>query len=113
MASIHRQLKRDRAHASHMLARRTNALYNTLKANAKRQAAASKALAQQSARARYNLMHQMRATKAAFAKRLAKLHSTIVRNDKKANGKIAKLTGLVQRNAVKDAQGRKLLKYTM
>merc|ERR1711998_804706 len=48
-----------------------------------------------------------------FAKRLGDLHTTVVDNDKKFEGKIDKLTGIVRDNAVKNAEGRKELNTIM
>merc|ERR1739848_326978 len=44
---------------------------------------------------------------------MAKLHSNIVRNDKKFEGKMDKLAGIVRRNAVKNARGRAQLAAIM
>merc|ERR1719409_1234414 len=44
---------------------------------------------------------------------MAKLHSTIVRNDRKFDGKMKKLTGVVNANAVKSRRGRAMLAAMM
>merc|ERR1711871_365323 len=48
-----------------------------------------------------------------FAERLGALHKTVVANDKKFEGKMDKLTGIVRADAVKNAKGRKELKTLM
>merc|ERR1719473_876543 len=113
MGSIRRQMKKDRAHATHQLASKTAALYDTLKKQAAKQMDASKKLAAYTARTQANLMAKARELKASFTRKLAVLHTTVTRNDKKQNAAIEKLTGVVQKNAEKSAAGRKLLKFQM
>merc|ERR1711871_1668547 len=48
-----------------------------------------------------------------FAERLGALHKTVVANDKKFEGKMDKLTGIVRADAVKNAKGRAELKTLM
>merc|ERR1712054_416143 len=55
----------------------------------------------------------LREAKEDFAKRLGTLHKTVVDNDKKFEGKMDKLTGIVRANAIKNAEGRKELKSIM
>merc|ERR1719473_1035607 len=113
MGSIRRQMKKDRAHATHQLASKTAALYDTLKKQAAKQMDASKKLAAYTARTRLNLMDKAREQQASFTRRLAVLHTTVTNNDKKQNKAIEKLTGVVTKNALKSASGRKLLKFQM
>merc|ERR1712178_362904 len=55
----------------------------------------------------------LREAKEDFAKRLGTLHKTVVDNDKKFEGKMDKLTGIVRENAVKSAKGRQELSDIM
>merc|ERR1711881_779402 len=55
----------------------------------------------------------LRNAKRDFGRRMAKLHSTIVRNDRKFDGKLKKLTGVVNANAVKSRRGRAMLAAMM
>merc|ERR1711976_296772 len=48
-----------------------------------------------------------------FAKRLTKLHATVVKNDKKFEGKMDKLTGIVRAKAGKNEKGRQQLASIM
>jgi hypothetical protein len=96
-----------------MLASKTAALYDTLKKQAAKQMDASKKLAAYTARTRLNLMDKAREQQASFTRRLAVLHTTVTNNDKKQNKAIEKLTGVVTKNALKSASGRKLLKFQM
>jgi len=113
ISKIHHQMKKDRAHATHMLARRTAALYQTLAKNSAKQRANAKKQAAQTRRAKLDLMERMRQTQNQFRAKLAKLHATVVKNEQKQNGRVQKLTGVVAKNAMRDARGRKLLRYQM
>merc|ERR1711881_617770 len=55
----------------------------------------------------------LRNAKRDFGRRMARLHSTIVRNDRKFDGKLKKLTGVVNANAVKSRRGRAMLAAMM
>merc|ERR1712139_609379 len=70
-------------------------------------------LAAQTRNARLDIADELRAAKTDFSKRMAALHSNIVRNDKKFEGKMDKLAGIVRSNAVKNARGRAQLKSIM
>merc|ERR1712022_103154 len=48
-----------------------------------------------------------------FGKRLGALHTTVVKNNKKFEKKMDKLTGIVRANAVKSAKGRAMLASVM
>merc|ERR1711871_1435143 len=60
-------------------------------------------------RASLDVQEALDEAKDDFANRLGALHKTVVDNDKKFEGKIHKLTGIVDANAVKSAAGRKQL----
>merc|ERR1712096_509287 len=77
------------------------------------QQAVNKHLATQSRRARLDIQDSLRNAKRDFSRRLAKLHGVVIRNEKRFDGRIKKLTGVVNANAVKSAQGRTMLSSMM
>merc|ERR1711959_54821 len=110
---IRRTMKKNRAHASRMLAKQSSALYSAIHKSGMQQKKTNAQLAAQSRRARLDVQDALRNAKRNFSKRLAKLHATVVRNDKKFDGRIKKLTGIVNANAVKSAKGRAQLAAMM
>merc|ERR1711970_1285335 len=88
-------MKKNRAHASHMLAKITGKL------------------ATQTRNARLDIADELRSAKDDFSKRMAALHGNIVKNDKKFEGKMDHLAGVVRVNAVKNAKGRSQLAAIM
>merc|ERR1711881_541732 len=110
---IRRTMKKNRAHASRMLAKQSSALYSAIHKSEMQQKKTNAQLAAQSRRSRLDVQDALRNAKRNFSKRLAKLHATVVRNDKKFDGRIKKLTGIVNANAVKSAKGRAQLAAMM
>merc|ERR1711959_466079 len=106
-------MKKNRAHASHMLAKETGKLYAAIAKGEKAQMKINGKLAAQTRNARLDIADELRAAKTDFSKRMAALHSNIVRNDKKFEGKMDKLAGIVRANAVKNARGRAQLSAIM
>merc|ERR1711975_109263 len=106
-------MKKNRAHATHMLAKETGKLYAAIAKSEKEQMKINGKLATQTRNARLDIADELRAAKTDFSKRVAALHSNIVRNDKKFEGKMDKLAGIVRANAVKNAQGRSQLAAIM
>merc|ERR1711975_190207 len=106
-------MKKNRAHATHMLAKETGKLYAAIAKSEKAQMKINGKLAAQTRNARLDIADELRAAKTDFSKRVAALHSNIVRNDKKFEGKMDKLAGIVRANAVKNAQGRSQLAAIM
>merc|ERR1712159_728556 len=106
-------MKKNRAHASHMLAKETGKLYAAIAKSEKAQMKINGKLAAQTRNARLDIADELRAAKNDFSKRMAALHSNIVRNDKKFEGKMDKLAGIVRANAVKNAKGRAQLAAIM
>merc|ERR1711881_812276 len=106
-------MKKNRAHASHMLAKETGKLYAAIAKSEKSQMKVNGKLAAQTRNARLDIADELRAAKTDFSKRMAALHGNIVRNDKKFEGKMDKLAGIVRPNAVKNAQGRSQLAAIM
>merc|ERR1712193_151364 len=103
-------MKKNRAHATSRLKKATSAIYAAIEKQAIAQKAVNAKLAKQTRDAKLAIEDSLRAAKVSFGKRVAGLHATIIRNDKKFSGKIKKLTGVVTANAVKDAKGRQMLK---
>merc|ERR1711959_444260 len=95
-------MKKNRAHATRMLAKKTAALYSAIAKSEKAQMKVNGDLAKQTRDARLDIADGLRKAKNDFAKRMANLHGNIVKNDKK----LEKLTGIVRKNAMKNAKGR-------
>merc|ERR1712093_139764 len=106
-------MRKNRAHASHMLAKETGKLYAAIAKGQKAQMKINGKLATQTRNARLDIADELRAAKNDFSKRMAALHGNIVRNDKKFEGKMDKLAGIVRANAVKNARGRAQLSAIM
>merc|ERR1712093_925929 len=106
-------MKKNRAHASHMLAKETGKLYAAIAKSEKAQMKINGKLAAQTRNARLDIADELRSAKDDFSKRMAALHGNIVRNDKKFEGKMDKLAGVVRANAVKNAKGRSQLAAIM
>jgi hypothetical protein len=105
-------MKKNRAHATHELAKESSKLYAAIEKSEREQMATNKALADQTRRARLDIDDALREAKDDFATRLGALHKTVVHNDKKFEGKMDKLTGIVRADAVK-TKGRAQLKTLM
>merc|ERR1711998_93417 len=95
--------KKNRAHASAMLAKQSAGLYSAIAKSQKSQMEANKAMQEQTATAALDIADALREAKEDFTSKLGALHSTIVSNDKKFQGKMEKLTGVVRANAVRKA----------
>merc|ERR1711975_23837 len=106
-------MKKNRAHATHMLAKETGKLYAAIAKSEKAQMKINGKLATQTRNARLDIADELRSAKDDFSKRMAALHTNIVRNDKKFEGKMDKLAGIVRANAVKNAKGRAQLAAVM
>merc|ERR1711998_404658 len=106
-------MKKDRAHATHMLKKETGKLYAAIAKGEKLQAKTNAALSAQTRQARLDIQDALRAAKKDFGKRLGALHTTVVKNNKKFEKKMDKLTGIVRANAVKSAKGRAMLASVM
>merc|ERR1719482_1196517 len=106
-------MKKNRAHASHMLAKETGKLYAAIAKSEKAQMKINGKLATQTRNARLDIQDELRSAKDDFSKRMAALHGNIVKNDKKFEGKMDKLAGVVRANAVRNAKGRSQLAAIM
>jgi len=113
ISAVRATMKKNRAHATHMLAKESSKLYAAIEKGERKQMATNKDLADQTRRARLDIEDELRAAKDDFSQRLGALHKTVVHNDKKFEGKMDKLTGIVRADAVKNAKGRQQLKEMM
>merc|ERR1711981_445002 len=109
IAAIKKTLARDRKHAENRLRSATAKVWAAF--NKQRAAQAEKNAAMEAAtrRVRLDAFRNVRLAKAAFRAKILKLGKTVAKNDAAAKKKIFKLTGIVQKNAEKSAQGRKQL----
>merc|ERR1711968_209209 len=106
LEKIKEQMKKDREHAENSLATATSALYKTMADNQEAQEAINKELTEATRRAKLDAEQALREAKESWAKDTSELHSTVVSLEKKHNQKVMDLTGVVQENAIKDAEGR-------
>merc|ERR1711970_213949 len=113
LSKVRSTMKKNRAHATHMLAKETSKLYAAIEKSERAQMKVNGRLAQQTRRARLDIQDSLRDAKNDFATRKAKLHKTVVSNDHKFQGKMDKLTGIVRANALKNAKGRAQLASIM
>merc|ERR1711959_783706 len=72
-------MKKNRAHASHMLAKETSKLYAAIAKSEKAQMKINGKLAAQTRNARLDIADELRSAKSDFSKRMAALHGNIVR----------------------------------
>merc|ERR1711871_1665678 len=113
LSAVRATMKKNRAHATHMLAKESAALYGAIMEMEEEQMKTNEELASQTARARLDVEDSLRSAKEDFAELLGALHKNVVDNDKKFEGKMDKLTGIVRANAVKSAKGREELAAIM
>merc|ERR1711959_4333 len=110
IASIRKQMAKDRRMHEKQLGSSTKQLYTVLYNNKKKQAMANKELAAATFQARLAAKNELNLAKRSFAKRMASMMKTVQKNERKVNKKMQHLTGVVDKNAVKDAKGRALLR---
>merc|ERR1712159_342541 len=107
LASVRKQLAKDRKHAENQLRKGTSAVWAALWKNQAMQAKKNAAMAAAPRRMRLDAIDQVRKTKAMFRAKIHKLGVTVRKNDMKADKQIEKLSGVVKANAAKSARGRK------
>merc|ERR1719183_2504275 len=107
LSSVRKQLAKDRKHAENKLRKSTAGVWGALWKQQAMQAKKNAAMAAATRRMRLDALDQVRKTKAAFRKKIHKLGAVVRKNDKKADAKIERLTGVVKSNAAKSARGRK------
>jgi hypothetical protein len=111
--SVRAEMNKNRAHATHMLSKKTSELYSEIAKGERAQMAVNGELQEQTRRASLAIEASLTEAKDDFSTRLGSLHTTVVANDKKFEGKILKLTGIVKADAIKNAEGRKELSGIM
>merc|ERR1712159_215796 len=107
LASVRRQLAKDRKHAENKLKKSTGGVWAALWKNQAMQAKKNAAMAAATRRMRLDAIDQVRKTKAMFRKKIHNLGVVVRKNDAKADKKIEHLTGIVKANAAKSARGRR------
>merc|ERR1712159_361161 len=110
VAAIRKQMARDRKFHAHALSTTTEKLYKVLYKNKVKQAKVNHKLQKATFAARVEAASALREAETSFSKRIATLGNVVKANERKVNRKIEKLTGIVDKNAVKDAKGRALLR---
>merc|ERR1711988_1114769 len=107
LASVRKQLAKDRKHAENKLRKGTSAVWAALWKNQEMQRKKNAAMAAATRRMRLDAIDQVRKTKAMFRHKIHSLGVVVRKNDEKADKKIEHLTGIVKANAAKSARGRK------
>jgi len=107
---IRAQAAKDRKYNEHRLAKTTDGLYATLKANQDAQAKVNAELSAATRQMAMDAASQLKEAKASFSSRLGALTTTVKKNDAAADKAIEHLTGVEKANAMKSAKGRELLK---
>merc|ERR1711871_1850416 len=113
LGAVQATMKKNRAHASHMLAKKSAELYSAIAKSEQAQLHKSGELKASQERASLDVQEALNEAKDDFAQRLGALTTTVHENDAKFEGKIHKLTGIVDANAMKSAKGRKNLQTLM
>merc|ERR1711988_967945 len=109
LAAVRKTLADDRKHSEDQLKKQTSAVWSKMYAN---QAAQEKKNAEMEAntrRMRLDAMDAVREAKEEFRKKIHDLGVVVADNDKKADAKIKKLTGIVGEEAEKSRRGREEL----
>merc|ERR1711975_213289 len=112
LGKVRKQLAKDRAHAEHRLKSSTDKVFSALFSMQKKQAVKNARMAADIRRMRLDAMNNVRKAKVAFKEKIHKLAAKVAEDDKKADKKIQKLTGLVKKNALKSKQGREQIQAT-
>merc|ERR1711970_685827 len=109
LADVRKTLADDRKHAEDQLKKQTSAVWTKLYANKAAQAAKNAEMEANTRRMRLDAMDAVREAKAEFRKKIHDLGTVVADNDKKADAKIKKLTGIVGEEAEKSRKGREEL----
>ena len=107
---VRKTLAEDRLHAETVLQQGTSAVYAKLKENAVNQASKNEQMKSWTTRMKLDAMDSIRNAKEDFVKKIKDLGTVVSNNDKKADGTIKELAGVVQENAEKSLQGRKAVR---
>jgi hypothetical protein len=109
LASIRKQLARDRKHAETKLKKGTSKVWTKMYAMQKTQAKKNAAMEAETRRVRLDAMDAVRKAKVDFQKKIHGLSKVVAKNDKAADKKIRDLTGVVNANRAKAREDRQLI----
>merc|ERR1711988_1740883 len=112
LGKVRKQLAKDRAHAEHRLKSSTDKVWAALYAANAKQAKKNAKMEADIRRMRLDAMNNVREAKKEFKEKIHKLAAKVAEDDKKADKKIEKLTGLVKKNALKSKMGRDAIAAT-
>merc|ERR1711959_41047 len=105
--AVRKTLARDRKHAENRLTKETAKVWAAFNTQRALQAKKNAALEAATRRMKLDAWRNIRNSKAAFRKKIHALGRKVAANDRAAEKKIEKLTGVVRHNAEKSAAGRK------
>merc|ERR1711998_421752 len=106
LAAVRKTLADDRKHSEDQLKKQTSAVWSSLYKQKAEQEVKNAKMKADTARMRLDAMDAIRQAKHDFRKKIHDLGQVVAENDKKADAKIEKLTGVVAAEAAKSAQGR-------
>merc|ERR1719197_841789 len=109
LASVRKQLAKDRKHSETKLKEGTSAVWAALEKNREMQEKKNAEMAAATRRMKLDAMDAVRKAKAEFQKKIKELGKVVAANDKKADAKIKHLTGVVDAEAQKSKKGRQEL----
>merc|ERR1712159_239375 len=109
LASVRKQLTKDRKHSETKLKEGTSAVWAALEKNREMQEKKNAEMAAATRRMKLDAMDAVRTAKAEFQKKIKELGKVVAANDKKADEKIKHLTGVVDAEAQKSKKGRQEL----
>merc|ERR1719353_1954142 len=109
LASVRKQLAKDRKHAETKLKEQTSGVWAALEKNREMQERKNAEMAAATRRMKLDAMDAVRKAKAEFQKKIKELGKVVAANDKKADAKIKHLTGVVDAEAQKSKKGRQEL----
>jgi len=111
--AVRATMRKNRAHASKMLAKKSAALYASIAKSELAQSRENKGLEKLGKDAKLKIADDLRAAKSDFTKRLGALASNVAANDKKFEKKLKGLTGLVTSNRKKSVREQAQLRSLM
>merc|ERR1712164_149180 len=109
LASVRKELAKDRKHAEDQLKAQTSAVWSKHFANQEMQDKKNAEMAAATRRMKLDAMDAVRKAKEEFKKKIFELTKVVNDNDKKADAKIKHLTGVVDEEAAKSKRGREEL----
>jgi len=106
LASIRKDLAKDRKHAEDKLKKETNKVYSAMYKLQEEQKAKNAAMEAETRRVRLDAMDAVRKAKEDFRAKISNLGKVVEKNDKAADAKIKKLAGVVNSNRAKARKDR-------